>query len=308
MQDPATTQSLGEADNEEELRIRNSQMEGFLEAETDADRVAMKFPSPKEPCSWPLSDTKQSNFDSLVSKSEANFTGPSQAVHGNDRNNIFDNGGIVNKKPRLGYSDLYDSTDHTSSSRDSVVIRDSTSIFPVQKKYEEGSNDTLIRTPENTERYFFPVDPYHVNHVNLGDSSILRKRGLSENVVEPLQDKIPNLNLALGAEMKLPLKQSLPHFLAAEIEKNKQNQPSGKMFLKQSLPHFLAAEIEKNNQDHPPERTVTTGEEDVSAALSLSLSFPFADKEQADRPVETKELLPLERQYEVNFLRGFSDK
>ncbi|KAL8095536.1 uncharacterized protein LOC141693523 isoform X2 [Apium graveolens] len=301
VQDPATAQSVGEADNEEKLGIRNTKIEGFLEAETDVDRVAMKFSSPKEPCSWPLS-----NFDFLVSKSGANFAGSSRAVHGNDRNETLENGGIVNKKPRSGYNDLYDSADHTSSSRDSVVIQDSTSIFPVQNKCEEGSNETLIQTPENAERYFFPV---HVNHVDLGDSSILRKRGLSEDVEEPLQNKIPNLNLALGDdEIKLPLKQSLPHFLAAEIEKNKQNQPSGKLPLKQSLPHFLAAEIEKNNQDHPRGRTVTTVEEDVSAALSLSFSFPFADKEQADRAVETKELLPLERQHEVNFLRGFSDK
>ncbi|KAK1366328.1 hypothetical protein POM88_041889 [Heracleum sosnowskyi] len=308
VQYPATTQSLVEAGNEEKLRIRNSKFEGFLETETVADRVAMKYPSPKEPCSKPLSDTKQSNFDSSVSKSEANFAGSSQAVHGNDRNNIFDNGGIINKKPRLDYSDLYDSTDHMSSSRDSLVIQDSTSIFPVHWKYREGSNEMLIRTPENAERHFFPVDPYHVNHVDIGDSSILRKRGLSENVEEPLQDKIPNLNLALGAEMKLPPKQSLPHFLAAEIEKNKHNQSSGKLPLEQSLPHFLAAQIEKNNQDHPPGRTVTTAEEDVSAALSLSLSFPFVDKDKADRPVETKELLPLERRHEVNFFRGFSDK
>ncbi|KAL1813611.1 ASI1-immunoprecipitated protein 2 isoform X3 [Daucus carota subsp. sativus] len=307
-QDPASSRILGEVDNEEKLRMGNSGTEGFFEAETVAEKVTPKLPSHKEPYSRPSTCTKQLNIDSLVSKSEASIFGSSQALHVNDRDSIFDTGGIVNKKPRLDYNDLYDLNDHTSSSRDSLLMQDSVTSFPVLKKHEEGSDETSVRTLENAERYFFPVDPYHAQHLGLGDSSVLQKRRLSENVEEFFQDKIPNLELALGAEMKLPVKQSLPHFLASEIEKNNQSQPPGKLPVKQSFPHFLAAQIEKNSQDQPPGRTFTTAEEDASAALSLSLAFPFTDKAQAGRPVETKELLPTERQHEVNFLKGFLDK
>lgn len=259
-------QVVGELNNEEQLISKNLKIEGLSEVEAMSERGAVRFSSTKDLNSWPLSHKKRSIFDPPVSESEATFVGSSLAVHGIGRNRRFDNEDI-NKKQKLDYSDLYGSSDRTSSSRDGSQIQDSASSF-LKKRYDEGFNETSIsRTPGNAERYFFPVDPHHVKRVDSGDSSILGKATLSVDE-KPLKDKIPNLNLALGA----------------------------------------AAQTENNNQEQPPGRTLITSDEDASAALSLSLAFPFADKEQAGQPVATKELLPSRRQQEVNFFKGFSAK
>lgn len=268
-----SVQRAGEVNNEEQQIPKNLKIEGQLEAEAMAEamaeRGAVRFSSTNSTeklHSWPLSHRKRSIFDPPVSESEATFVGSNLPVHGISRNRRFDNEDI-NKKQKLDYSDLYGLSDRTSSSRDGSQIQDSASGF-MKKRCDEGSNETSIsRTSGNAERYFFPVDPHHVKHIDSGISSLLGKTALSVDE-EPRKDKIPNLNLALGDD----------------------------------------TQTENHDEDQPPGRTVITSEEDASAALSLSLAFPFADKEQAGQPVSTKELLPSGRQQEVNFLKGFSAK
>ncbi|XP_017242340.1 ASI1-immunoprecipitated protein 2 [Daucus carota subsp. sativus] len=255
---------LGEVNNKEQLIPKNSKIEG--PSEVIEERGAVRFSSNKEFNSWPLSHRKRSGFDPPASESEATFVGSNLAVHGINRNRRFEDEDI-NKKQKLDYSDLYGLGDRTSSSTDGPQLQVSASSF-MKKRYDEASNETLIsRTPGNAERHFFPVDPNHVKHIDLGDNSVLGKSALSVEH-EPLKSKIPNLNLALGDD----------------------------------------TQAENNNQDQPSGRTVMTSEEDASAALSLSLAFPFADKEQAGQQVATKGLPPPGRQQELNFLKGFSAK
>ncbi|KAF1001935.1 ASI1-immunoprecipitated protein 2-like isoform X2 [Apium graveolens] len=262
---PLTSIRAGEVNKEEQQIPKNLKIDGQLEAGAMAERGAVRFSSTNSTeklHSWPLSHRKRSNFDPPVSESEAIFVGSNLPVHGISRNTRFDNEDI-NKKQKLDYSDLYGSSDRTSSSRDGSQIQDSASSF-IKKRYDEGSKETLIsRTPGNAERYFFPVDPHHVKHIDSGSSFLLGKTSLSVDE-ETRKDKIPNLNLAIEDD----------------------------------------AQTENHDQDQPPGRT----EEDTSAALSLSLAFPFTDKEKAGQPVSTKELLPSGRQQEVNFLKGFSAK
>ncbi|KAL8148550.1 hypothetical protein AgCh_005788 [Apium graveolens] len=80
----------------------------------------------------------------------------------------------------------------------------------------------------------FPVDPLAGKNVNVGDTSIL------SNGEELHQERVPNLELALGTEV-IPTKES--------------------------------------RQDQTVVREATEAEEDVPAALSLSLSFPFTDED-----------------------------
>ncbi|KAK1392085.1 PHD-type domain-containing protein [Heracleum sosnowskyi] len=250
-------QCTGEVNNKEQLIPKNLKIDGLLEAEAMAEKGAVKLSSTKELHSWPSSHRKRSIFDPPVSESEATYVGSNLPMHGISRNRRFDNEDI-SKKQKLDYSDLYGLSDRTSSSRDVSQIQDSASSF-LKKRYDEGSNETSIsQTPGNAERYFFPVDPHHLKHIDSGTSSILGKTALSVDE-EPHKDKIPNLNLALGDD----------------------------------------AQTENHDQDQPSGRTVITSEEDASAALSLSLAFPFADKEQAGQPVSTKELLPSGRQQEI---------
>lgn len=271
--------------DKDQLKLRNLKVEGLSEAEAapEIERV----PSPKELNGCPLNHRKRSFFDSPSSNPEAIFAGSSQTVLWNGTNSMLVDGGSASKKGKLDYSDLYGFTDRTSSSRDGSRIQDVASSSAIKNnRYDEGCEETAVgKTLGNAERYFFPVDPYPVTHVDLDNSPMPRKGVFLENE-EPLQERVPNLELALGAEMKPPMKQSLPPFLVAKVQKNV-------------------------NQDHHPGRAAIKAEEDdVSAALSLSLSFPFPDKDQAVQPVtKTEQLLPERRRLNPSPLfGGFSDK
>ncbi|KAK1399336.1 hypothetical protein POM88_009199 [Heracleum sosnowskyi] len=78
----------------------------------------------------------------------------------------------------------------------------------------------------------FPLDPFVVKNVHVGGTSIL------SNGERLHQERVPNLELALGTEV---------------------------------------ISTKKRTQDHALVRESTETEEDIPAALSLSLSFPFTD-------------------------------
>ncbi|GFY83965.1 hypothetical protein Acr_03g0007390 [Actinidia rufa] len=112
--------------------------------------------------------------------------------------------------------------------------------------------------------------------------------GLLKENDDRLPDGAPNLELALGADME-PSKQGI-------------------------LPFLMGKPILKDGQDDQPAEKVTTKEEeeDVSACLSLSLSFPFPDKQgAAERISKVEQLLPDDRR-RVNtsllLFKGLSDE
>lgn len=269
------------------LNMMSLKGEGSPEAETAMEIKATRVISPKELNSWPLNHRKRSYGDIQASNSEAVYAGSTQSGPWNGTNSTSSDRGSASKKGKLDYSDLYGYTDRTSSSKDGPRRQDEASSSAVKKKiYDEGCEWTDVsKTPGNAERYFFPVDPFPVMGVNLNDGPVPRSGDFSVNEA-PLEERVPNLELALGAEMKAPPKPSLLPFLAPKVEKNiKQNQPSNKAAIK-------------------PE------DDDASAGLSLSLSFPFPEKDQPKQPVmKTEQVLSERRKFNPSPLfGGFPDK
>ncbi|XP_027159396.1 uncharacterized protein LOC113760860 isoform X2 [Coffea eugenioides] len=160
----------------------------------------------------------------------------------------------------------------SSSSSEGLVaeIRGGHSGLPVQATGSDEAFDgcDLQKIKGNAERYFFPVDPEPGKDVGLVGKLMQWKMSRSEE--DRLQDRAPNLELALGAESK-PMTQGTPMFLVGK---------GGK----------------KINQDHCSSVAAAKGdEEDISASLSLSLSFPFPDKEQNMKSLSNSEQLMPER-------------
>lgn len=127
--------------------------------------------------------------------------------------------------------------------------------------YEGNDQTSTLEGSGNAEKFFFLVDPQPIG--NIGSP-------IQWKVPNPLQDnqfhnKVPNLNLALGAETK----PEIPPFLAGKVEK-------------------------KIMEDSTADSAATKAkEEDASASLSLSLSFPFPDKAVQSSSVSKTELSPL---------------
>jgi hypothetical protein len=174
-----------------------------------------------------------------------------------------------------------------NSGDDSFACRviDPGPISCIEEKCEEACDEKVIREDlGSTERYFFPVDSQRGKDFVFGENSLPWKKHLSDCDYK-LHDEVPNLELALGAEMKPPNKGMLPFFVGTV----------GK----------------KNDQDKPPDKVKEEDDDDVSASLSLSLSFPFPDKEQSVKPVSKAEQLLPERHNLNNSLLlfgGFRNK
>jgi hypothetical protein len=155
-----------------------------------------------------------------------------------------------------------------------------------EKKCEEACDEKVIREDlGSTERYFFPVDSQRGKDFVFGDNSVPWKKH-SSDCEDKLHDDVPNLELALGAEMKPPNKGMLPFFVGTVGKKNDQGKPPDKV---------------KEDDD----------DDGVSASLSLSLSFPFPDKEQTVKPVSKADQLLPERHNLNNSLLlfgGFRNK
>ncbi|CAL1361857.1 unnamed protein product [Linum trigynum] len=139
----------------------------------------------------------------------------------------------------------------------------------------DNSRDCNSRRDDETskataERYFFPVDSHSI--LWKGGSSASRREGQSSS---------PNLELALGGETKLPPTKGILPFIVGMVDKNTTDK-------NKLLPPPPAAAVEKVMADKEQE-------DGVSASLSLSLSFPFQDKEQTVKPPvvqKTEQLLP----------------
>ncbi|XP_054811853.1 uncharacterized protein LOC129313051 [Prosopis cineraria] len=141
----------------------------------------------------------------------------------------------------------------------------------------------ILEDSGRMERTFFPVDARNVNDSHLGpNSSSLKGPHVYD---DQSQDELPNLELALGGEMKPPHKGMLPFFVG-EIEK-------------------------KHGQEKPPDCLADELEDDGDAAsLSLSLSFPSSNKERVKTVSKAEQLLPDGRHVNTSLLLfgRFADK
>ncbi|KAI3471318.1 hypothetical protein Pfo_027981 [Paulownia fortunei] len=140
--------------------------------------------------------------------------------------------------------------------------------YALQNRHHEACVETLIpKCNENAERRFFPIESQPVKGIHLADGSTPWKMPLLEQ--DRLNDRVPNLELALGAERKPPTLGIRP-LLVSEVD-------------------------QKVNEDHILEEAGAKAEDDLSASLSLSLSFPFPEKELSTKPAPKTEQLVSER-------------
>ncbi|XP_011084637.1 uncharacterized protein LOC105166844 [Sesamum indicum] len=140
--------------------------------------------------------------------------------------------------------------------------------YALHNRHQEVCVETLIPGfNEHAERRFFPIEQ-PVKGVQSADGSTPWKM----HQLEPdrLNDRAPNLELALGADIK-PLSLGTRSVLVSKVDQTV-------------------------NEEHIREEARSKTEDDVSASLSLSLSFPFPEKEFSTKPAPKTEQLVSERE------------
>ncbi|CAA2963339.1 uncharacterized protein LOC111399148 isoform X1 [Olea europaea subsp. europaea] len=221
----------------------------FDKMNSSRDQVKFQMNSDKESCleenldnnRWLMNHGKHLHNESKYVVPEGFYTDTSRAVPGNNSADVVLEKVSIDGQKNIDMcgSDAHD--DQTSSCVDGFasLINCVGSGFSIQ---ENGSADKSVIP----ERYFFPVDPHHVNGMSFVSKSMPWKMHL--DVEDRLQDKVPDLELALGAERKA-LPQGIPPFLLGKVEK-------------------------KIMEEHHFDKGASTADDDASASLSLSLSFP----------------------------------
>lgn len=135
----------------------------------------------------------------------------------------------------------------------------------LQGQHNETCADTLRgECNDNTEMRFFPIEVQPEKSGNLGERSMPWKMHLLEQ--DQLCDGTPNLDLALGAD-SCPRSLDVQPLLVNKVE-------------------------QKVNEEHILKEAGPKAEDDISATLSLSLSFPFPEKElSTEAAPKTRRLL-----------------
>lgn len=214
------------------------------------------------------------DVDSLQRMPKAVSAGTNNVKSGIAADDISVEEARTSKKQKTDICRLYGANDQTSSIIEGSVsdIHGVASGSPIQANgHGEAYVGSDVREIKgNAERYFFPVDPGSGKDVGLVGKFIPWKMSPLEE--DQLQDRAPNLELALGAETKALTQGTIP---------------------------FLVGKGDKMNvQDHCSHVAAAKGDEDeVSASLSLSLSFPFPDKEQTVKSLSKAEQLMPERRH-----------
>ncbi|GKV07428.1 hypothetical protein SLEP1_g19208 [Rubroshorea leprosula] len=202
--------------------------------------------------------------------------------------NVFVEGD--SRKPNRGLGGIYDcssSRDQNSSSGGfASQVNDLGSCSSIEdKRCDNNACEEKVITEDlgTSERFFFPSFSHHEEDFGSWRNHM---PGKSSEDVDRVRNGVPNLELALGADVRPPNKGSLPFFVGM-VDKN-------------------------NNHDKPQDKVTDKPEEDdVSASLSLSLSFPFPDGEQTVKPVsKTEQLLPDSHPVNTSLLlfRSFQEK
>ncbi|KAK9120737.1 hypothetical protein Syun_018354 [Stephania yunnanensis] len=153
--------------------------------------------------------------------------------------------------------------------------------FPINvNDLDEAYGDTAFpRSSGTAERHLFPVDSCPVNDYKPRGNFIPVQVLSSDDEDQPEEPGAPNLELALGGERRPSKPGALPLF-AGLADRN--------------FDHGKQPDIATENRD-----------DDLSSSLSLSLAFPFPDKEQSVQRVPKAEQLLPERRVDTSlFLFG----
>lgn len=178
------------------------------------------------------------------------------------------------EKSKAGFSGIYDtsSSRNQSSSSGGFASRindlGTCSTFGEKRCDAACEEKVILEDLGTSERFFFHEEFHGGEEFRLGKNTIF---GKSSRDGDRVHERVPNLELALGADVKQLNKGILP-FFAGMMDNNNIGKPMDKI---------LAT-------DKHTVEVIDKPEEDVSATLSLSLSFPFPDKEQV-KPIQKTE-------------------
>lgn len=216
-----------------------------------------------ESSNWSLQSRKRPHIDLTDPVSQASSTGTSHTQLWDEvNNNLLVDEGSTSKKLKTSISSIFASNSHRNMKTPTHDIK-----------------ENLCNDKATTERYFFPLEDFHL------------RENKSQAWMMEEENRIPNLELALGAETKPTNQGILPLPLFVGMVDHKQNS------------------LEEKNSSDTVKSKEEEDEDDVSASLSLSLSFPFSDKEKGAETVSKTEQIRPER-HRVNtslLLFGGSD-
>lgn len=307
---PQEVVSMGIGEENKLARVNSSIDHIKIENNVKEEDTLMSDVSIKEPSSWPFSCRKRAHLDLTETSSQASSSCTNETMPRKDADNMLVGGETESKKQKTGSSEVYGCEIFRSKNAlndDDVAEQHDTGPSHSGKYKCDGVWDgtKTSKDLESAERHFFPVVSRPVMDLAVGDNSIPWRPVSSENKVwlhagvsnRPDDDDVPNLELALGAEMKPPQPK---YGILATSEKG-------------SLPFFVGATVDKKkDQERPSDMlTIKKEEDNVSASLSLSLSFPFADKDlTVEAGPKTEPLLPERRHVNTSYLlfKGLSDK
>lgn len=197
---------------------------------------------------------------------------------------VLDEEENVSKKTRTGFGNSYENSCSSggiiSQSESYVSPRnDIGPTFLFQKKGSDKVCDVNVIPDdfETAEKHFFPVESHQIEDHH--------QKTLPAKDEDQYHDAVPNLELALGAETKLRKKSMIPFFMDLVDE--------------------------KHNHSESSEKVIDGVEDDETASLTLSLSFPFPEKQQSAKTVsKTEQLLPDRRHVNTSLILfgGLSEK
>ncbi|GMJ12223.1 hypothetical protein like AT5G16680 [Hibiscus trionum] len=251
--------------NGESVKIRDSRDAGYADVNTYSKR---------DISSWQSNNQKRPYLD-LTEPVPEMSTNASERMPWCEARSVSMDGGSDNKRLKTGSSGIY----QYNSARDEGSFSDSaasdrhglcSSSSVEEKRCYFAYGEKVIPEDMGNERFFFPV----VSH-RAREFLPIKDEG---RVVDPS----PNLELALGAEMRPPNKGILPFFVGTADK--------------------------SDNRDKVTEKEEV---DDASASLSLSLSFPFPGTERNAKSVtKTEQLFPESNRVNTSLLlfRGFHDK
>ncbi|MFQ6623786.1 hypothetical protein Gotur_004214 [Gossypium turneri] len=243
---------VGKIDGES-VKIRQSRDDGYADVNTYSKR---------DVSSWQLNHRKRPYLDLTEAVPEMS-TESSQRMPWSEVRRVSTDRGSDNKKLKTGFTGIYE----YNGARDEGTFSDSTasdrhglgSGSCVKERCNIACEEKGVPKDMGSGERFFPIGSDRAREIRME-----WREELLVKDEDRAGDASPNLELALGAEMRPPNKGILPFFVGTADKSENLDKVTGK-----------------------------EEADDVSASLSLSLSFPFPETEGNAKSVsKTEQFLP----------------
>ncbi|MBA0608629.1 hypothetical protein Godav_020822, partial [Gossypium davidsonii] len=243
---------VGKIDGES-VKIRQSRDDGYADVNTYSKR---------DVSSWQLNHRKRPYLDLTEAVPEMS-TESSQRMPWSEVRRVSTDRGSDNKKLKTGFTGIYE----YNGARDEGTFSDSTALDRhglgsgscVKERCNIACEEKGVPKDMGSGERFFPIGSDRAREIRME-----WREELLVKDEDRAGDASPNLELALGAEMRPPNKGILPFFVGTA-----------------------------DKSENLDKVTVKEEADDVSASLSLSLSFPFPETEGNAKSVsKTEQFLP----------------